>query len=76
MSSYCSNCSYDKKKRHGENACPFNSLYWQFYERNREKLEKNPRIGMAYRTLDKMKKDEFEKTMNQAESYLENINSL
>ena len=76
MSSYCSNCSYDKKKKHGENACPFNSLYWHFYERNREKLEKNPRIGMAYRTLDKMDKDKLEEILNQAEEYLENINSL
>ena len=47
---YCSHCAYDPGKKTGDGACPFNSLYWHFYDRNRDKLEKNPRIGMAYRT--------------------------
>jgi deoxyribodipyrimidine photolyase-related protein len=39
-------------------ACPFNSLYWDFHDRHREKLSRNPRIGMVYRTWDKMDSDE------------------
>lgn len=30
MSNYCSSCQYDVKKKTGEHACPFNSLYWHF----------------------------------------------
>ena len=31
MSNYCSSCSYNHKKRLGDDACPFNSLYWNFW---------------------------------------------
>jgi deoxyribodipyrimidine photolyase-like uncharacterized protein len=31
MSDYCKGCHYDKKLRVGENACPFNALYWDFF---------------------------------------------
>lgn len=71
---YCSNCAYDSNKKTGHGACPFNSLYWHFYERNRDKLEKNPRIGMAYRTWDKM--GNKQELINQAEAYLRNIDKL
>jgi deoxyribodipyrimidine photolyase-related protein len=71
---YCSHCAYDPNKKTGEGACPFNSLYWHFYDRNRDKLEKNPRIGMAYRTLDRMKNKE--EILKQAEKYLEGIEGL
>lgn len=74
MSDYCGSCHYSKTKKTGEKACPFNSLYWAFYERNREKLENNPRIGFVYNTLSKMKqKDEI---LKQAERYLENLEEL
>ncbi len=71
---YCSQCAYSPSKKTGDGACPFNSLYWHFYERNRKKLEKNPRIGMAYRTLAKMKnKSEL---LDQAEYYLKEVENL
>ncbi|WP_295767924.1 cryptochrome/photolyase family protein [uncultured Mucilaginibacter sp.] len=76
MSDYCKNCHYDYKKKHGEKACPYNSLYWNFFDRNADKLEKNPRIGMAYNNLKKMKPEERQKIMEQAEAYLENLNTL
>ncbi|MGF1533960.1 MAG: cryptochrome/photolyase family protein [Bernardetiaceae bacterium] len=76
MSNYCKNCDYDPKKRHGDKACPFNSLYWDFHARNRESLEKNPRIGMVYRTWDKMNNEERGKTLAQADAYLERLDEL
>jgi len=54
MSDYCKGCAYDKKQRLGEAACPFNALYWDFYQRNTTKLKANPRIGMAYQQLARM----------------------
>lgn len=74
MSNYCGQCAYDYKKKTGHGACPFNSLYWNFYEVNRSKLEKNPRIGMAYRTLDKLANKQ--ELLSQAAHYLEDIENL
>lgn len=54
MGDYCKGCHYDKKLRVGERACPFNALYWDFFQRNAPALERNPRIGMVYRQLEKM----------------------
>jgi deoxyribodipyrimidine photolyase-related protein len=76
MSDYCKKCYYDKKEKTTHNACPFNSLYWDFYERNRSKLEKNPRIGMMYRVLDKMQAEEKVKIFEKADFYLKNLNTL
>lgn len=76
MSDYCVSCPYDFSKRHGENACPFNSLFWDFHETHRPLLENNPRIGMMYRTLDKMGKEEREKIRRQAALYKQQIDKL
>jgi len=70
MSDYCRSCHYDVKIKTGPGACPFNSLYWNFLERNRDKLDGNARLAQIYRTWDRMsddKKNEYRKT---AETYL------
>lgn len=54
MSNHCKTCRYDVKQKTGEDACPFNPLYWDFLHRNREKLASNPRMGQMYRTWDRM----------------------
>ena len=54
MSDYCKGCHYDRKAREGDRACPYNSLYWDFFARNAKTLSANPRIGMVYRQLEKM----------------------
>ena len=54
MSNYCKNCRYKVTEKSGEDACPFNYLYWDFLDRHRETLGNNPRLGMIYRTFDKM----------------------
>lgn len=50
MSDYCASCRYDVSKRTGEDACPFNALYWDFLARHRDKLGSNRRLAMPYRT--------------------------
>jgi deoxyribodipyrimidine photolyase-related protein len=74
MSGYCSGCFYDKKEKVGEKACPFNSLYWDFFTRNENLLRGNPRIAISYKILDKMK--ELPSLIQQAKVYLENIENL
>lgn len=71
MSNYCAACRYNVKDRVGEKACPFNSLYWHFMNRNRDVLEGNPRLGMAFRNLDKMDGKTKMALLSQADSFLE-----
>lgn len=76
MSHYCGSCYYDKKKKIGGKACPFNSLYWNFYDKNEAKLSKNPRIGMMYNVWKKMNPEDKISLLEQADFYLKNINNL
>jgi len=70
MSNYCKSCKYDVKTRIGEKACPFNSLYWHFIDRNKEVLSGNNRMSMPYRNLAKMDEEVRESLIAQAESFL------
>jgi deoxyribodipyrimidine photolyase-related protein len=76
MSDYCGTCYYNKAKKVGEKACPFNSLYWNFYDRNANKLARNPRIGMMYKVWERMATDDRVAILEQAERYLATINEL
>ncbi|AMS27877.1 deoxyribodipyrimidine photolyase [Bacteroidetes bacterium UKL13-3] len=76
MSSYCTGCYYDKAKKTGDKACPFNSLYWNFYSRHEDKLAKNPRIGMMYNVWNKMAPQAKAELLEQADYYLTHINEL
>ncbi len=76
MSHYCGSCFYKKSLKTGEKACPFNSLYWNFYDRNEAKLSHNPRIGMMYNVWRKMKPEDKTALLNQADYYLKNIHEL
>lgn len=76
MSDYCKGCYYDKSVKVGDRACPFNSLYWNFYEVNRPLLGKNPRVGMMYRVWDRNSDSQKRDILNQAEYYLNNIEEL
>lgn len=76
MSNYCGSCYYNKNIKTGDKACPFNSLYWNFYDKNESKLAKNPRIGMMYNVWKKMKTEDKTLLLEQADFYLKNINNL
>jgi deoxyribodipyrimidine photolyase-related protein len=76
MSHYCGGCYYNKSKKTGDRACPFNSLYWNFYDRHRGQLAGNPRIGMMYLVWDKMSPVAKAEILQQAEYYLEHMNEL
>ncbi len=44
MSDHCRGCRYDPKRRTGEDACPFTTLYWDFLDRHRERFGSNGRM--------------------------------
>jgi (6-4)DNA photolyase len=54
MSNYCGSCSYKHTVKNGPKACPFNYLYWDFLDRNSDRLQGNPRMGFMYKSLDRM----------------------
>ena len=57
MSDYCGGCPYDPDATTGENACPFNALYWDFLGRNEERLRSNHRMGLVYSHWDRRDED-------------------
>ena len=73
MSDYCRACAYKVKEPTGDTACPFNYLYWDFMTRHRDKLGSNPRMGMVYRTYDKMDDERRAEIANSAAKFLRNL---
>ena len=55
MSDACRGCRYDPKKRVGDDACPFTTLYWDFLDRHQERFRKNPRVARAVHGLGRLK---------------------
>ena len=45
MSDHCRGCRFDPKKRTGDTACPFTTLYWDFLARNADALADNHRMA-------------------------------
>ncbi|MDT2033276.1 MAG: cryptochrome/photolyase family protein [Planktomarina sp.] len=70
MSNYCKSCSYSVTKKSGPDACPFNYLYWDFLERNRNKLGNNHRIGMMYKVYDRMSEEKKEMIKGDSNEFL------
>ncbi len=73
MSNYCKSCSYDPNQMLGENACPFNALYWDFLARNDKKLRGNPRIPYVFVTWDRFGEEKQTAIRNQAAASLQRM---
>ncbi len=54
MSDHCSGCRFDPRKRTGDDACPFTTLYWDFLARHRDRFEANHRMRRSYATYDRL----------------------
>ena len=69
MSDHCGKCTYDVKRRTGDDACPFNFLYWDFLARHRERFANHPRMAMMIRNLDRIAEPELVQIRRQASSF-------
>jgi deoxyribodipyrimidine photolyase-related protein len=76
MSDYCSGCRYDVRSRTGDEACPFNVLYWDFLARHRGKLARNPRMAQMYRTMDRFSAEEVNRVRARAAELLSVVDEL
>jgi len=55
---HCKQCRYNPAKTTGEDACPYNSLYWHFIDRQVDYLDKNARMGLILANWRKRDPDE------------------
>ena len=76
MSDYCKSCAYKVKQKNGPDACPFNYLYWDFLLRHEETLRGNPRLGMIYRTADKMDDEKRHLIQADAARFFEELTTI
>jgi deoxyribodipyrimidine photolyase-related protein len=70
MSNYCGQCRYKVSLKSGQGACPFNYLYWDFVDRNRQALGQNPRMVQMYQTWDRMNDQQKDESRQSAARFL------
>ncbi|CAM3189564.1 (6-4) photolyase [Sphingomonas antarctica] len=75
MSDYCGACRYDVKQRTGPDACPYNSLYWDFLARHRDRLGDNERLFGPYRSWDRFSEEMQAEVRAQAARFLAQLDA-
>ena len=70
MSDYCSNCMYSVKEKTGDTACPFNYLYWNFIDNERETFQQNGRANFMVNTYDKKSAEEKQAIKDSTHKFL------
>ena len=73
MSDYCQSCSFNKKLRTGDEACPYNYLYWNFMLEHEERLRSNPRMGRSLLGLRHIDQKEGQQIQAQANEFLDQL---
>jgi deoxyribodipyrimidine photolyase-related protein len=73
MGNYCSGCDFDSNKKSGPGACPFNLLYWDFYNRHADRFASNPRTSMMVNSWRKRPAPEREKILSDAQKFLDTL---
>jgi len=76
MGDHCANCRYAVSERTGDDACPFNALYWDFLMRNQKLLDDNPRMRMMYRNVERLEPADKAAITKRANWLRENVEAL
>ncbi len=71
MSDYCGGCRYSPKQSTGPDACPFSRAYWPFLDRHRKLLEKNPRVSLTIKGLNRFTRAELSQRESEMQTWLE-----
>lgn len=69
-SDYCQSCYYSWRKKTGENACPFNYLYWTFLGKRKTYEVKSCRLTIPHRLLAKASPETRAAYEEQARAFL------
>ena len=73
MSNYCKDCEYSVKHRVGDDACPFNTFYWDFLVRHRSLFSKNQRMAMIMKNVDRMSANQIDEITSGADELRERM---
>jgi deoxyribodipyrimidine photolyase-related protein len=73
MSDYCQSCAFDRKRRVGEQACPYNFLYWDFMLRHKTALRQNPRMSRSLLGLRHLDKEQRRLVSDSAAKFLDGL---
>jgi deoxyribodipyrimidine photolyase-related protein len=73
MSNYCSKCSYDVQQKTGENACPFNYLYWNFVDTYRQDFAENGRVSLMVNMYEQKSEGEKQEIKTSAQNFIQNL---
>lgn len=77
MSDYCKNCKYSITKKTGENACPFNYLYWNFVDKQRDTFNDSGRVNFMVNMFDNKKSDQQkEEIRSSSDQFLKNLKRM
>ncbi len=72
MGNYCKGCHYKHSKKLGDDACPFNALYWNFLDEKKEFFQNNQRMGMMLNLLGKKNPEELQALKERARTVIQN----
>ena len=73
MSNYCKGCKYDVKQRLGEDACPFNALYWNFIGTHQKRFSKSPRMAQIVASYSRFEEQEKSAIQSQVSRFLDGL---
>tara|TARA_B100001179_G_scaffold233182_1_gene229990 strand:+ start:10181 stop:11629 length:1449 start_codon:yes stop_codon:yes gene_type:complete len=72
MSNYCGDCTYSVSKKTSDNACPFNSLYWNFLYEKQKFFKDNQRMNVMMSMLEKKDQKDLEALVDRAQEIIKN----
>ncbi len=75
MSNYCAGCQYRTDEKTGDTACPFNYLYWNFFDQHAAFFEKNIRVAMPLNSWKKKTPAAQKAVRDSAKKFLANLES-
>lgn len=73
MSDYCKSCSYSISKKTGEDACPFNYLYWNFVDEQRKAFEGSGRNSFMVNMYEKKSDEDKKEIKKSTQNFLEKL---
>jgi len=76
MSDHCAGCHYRHAEKSGPRSCPFNSLFWRFWHKHRDRFSANPRVKALIAGWDKRPAAEKHAVLQTADEHLKNIDTL